>query len=110
MTYQRIFSEVLDPLFTAFKPPSITIQEGPLTKRPRIDSDKMLDSLKGNSCLEDPEEGAVEDSKLRYQLCQKLFDVTSGPDAREANRKKIYAFWKTLKAEEASERDRKRTN
>lgn len=107
ITYQRIFNEVFDPLFNALRPP---MQERPLTKRPRLDSDEGLEALKGNSCLENPEEGKTENGKLRQQLCQKMFDIASGSDVREANRKKIYAFWKVIKAEEAAGRDEKVTD
>ncbi|PAV22029.1 ribosomal rna processing [Pyrrhoderma noxium] len=69
-----------DPLFNALRPP---MQEGPLTKRPRLDSDEGLEALKGNSCLENPEEGKIENGKLRQQLCQKMFDIASGSDLKK---------------------------
>jgi len=37
---------------------------------------------------------------LRKAFLKNVFEVASQPEARDANRKKMYAFWKTAVAED----------
>lgn len=54
-----------------------------------------------NACLERPkEEGKMERAQVRKALLRKMFDVASGPNVREANRRKMYAVWKVAIAED----------
>ncbi|THH06725.1 hypothetical protein EW145_g3884 [Phellinidium pouzarii] len=99
VTYQRVYSEIIEPLFSALKP--CPPPEAPLNKRPRLLNKSSFDNIVANSCLENPEEeGKVESTKTRKALLRKMFDIASGPDARETNRRKMYAIWKAAMAEE----------
>ncbi|KAI5121317.1 hypothetical protein M0805_003784 [Coniferiporia weirii] len=99
-SYQRFYSEVFEPIFFALKPcpPSAG---APLKKRPRLLSKPSLDNIVANACLENPkEEGRVERTKARKALLRRMFDIASGADTRETNRRKMYAVWKAAMAEE----------
>ena len=97
VTYERVYTEVVDPLFKALKP----VPRTPQTKRPKLLDSSTLENLLSNACFEDSKrKGKMEKSELHSLLLRKLFDVASGPDVKEANRRKIYAVWKAAKAEE----------
>lgn len=101
VTYQRVFNEIFHPLFAALKPPSVENPELRIKKRPRLDDEPGFEHVTENSCLEDPKkEGKAEKVQLRKALLRKMFDVASGPDARESNRRKMHAVWKAAMAEE----------
>lgn len=100
VTYQRIQTSLLDPLLNALKPPS-PANDPPSTKRPRLANDPAFLNIMINSCLKSPkEEGKVGQDQLRKSLLRELFDIASSPDARESNRRKMYAIWKDAMAEE----------
>lgn len=100
VTYQRIQTSLLDPLFNSLKPP-LPASDPPSKKRPRLSNDPAFLNVLANSCLESPkEEGKVDRNQLRKSLLRKLFDVASSTDARESNRRKMYAIWKDGMAEE----------
>lgn len=97
VTYERIYTEVVDPLFKALKP----VPRTPQTKRPKLLSSPTFENLLSNACFEDSKRKEnMENSELYNLLLRKLFDVASGPDVKEVNRRKIYAVWKAAKAEE----------
>ncbi|KAH8120081.1 Nop52-domain-containing protein, partial [Phellopilus nigrolimitatus] len=100
VTYQRIYGELLEPLFLALKPPPSFPAETHAKKRPKLLSEPAFDNIAANACLETPKEGKVEKSQVRKALLRKMFDIASGPNARETNRRKMYAVWKTAMAEE----------
>ncbi|OBZ78963.1 Ribosomal RNA processing protein 1 B [Grifola frondosa] len=92
-SYQRIQSALLDPLFFALKP---THDEEPSRKRPRL-STPTYSNLIANSCATSPKsEGVIERGKLRQILLKRLFDIASGEDTRDSNRRKLYLCGKKI--------------
>ncbi|KAL4252472.1 RRP1 family protein [Abortiporus biennis] len=98
ITFQRIQSSVLDPLFVAFGSPDEDEEdedEPRSRKRPRL-SVVTYDNLVSNSCSTDPKrEGALETGQLRKILLRRMFDIASEQDSRDSNRRKLYAIWKS---------------
>ncbi|KAI0964425.1 hypothetical protein AcW1_001248 [Taiwanofungus camphoratus] len=91
-TYQRIQSALLDPLFAALRPAPVDAE--PSHKRRRL-SAPAYPHLRANACADDPgAEGPLEGSALRRALLRRMFDVASGQDTRDSNRRKLYALWK----------------
>ena len=100
VTHQRIFTSLIEPLLTALKPQSSDTLP-PSRKRQRLLNDTSYDHIVENACLERPkEEGKMERAQVRKALLRKMFDVASGPNVREANRRKMYAVWKVAIAED----------
>ena len=92
VTLQRIQSALLEPLVTEL---SIRhTSDEPSRKRLRL-STSEYPNLVANACETDPsKEGALSPSALRKVVFRQVFDVASEPDTRDANRRKLYAFWK----------------
>ncbi|KAH9937374.1 Nop52-domain-containing protein [Fomitopsis serialis] len=100
ITYDRIQSVLFEPLFTALTPKPD--DQPPSRKKPRL-STPTYSNLIANACLSDPKaEGAVESEKLRKALLRRIFDVASGEDTRDANRRKMYNLWKSHMEDEDS--------
>ena len=97
VTLQRIFSSLFEPLFDAISPQP---NNEPITKRVRLDWDPTYVNVSERSCLLHPKQGKLSKPALKRGLAQQMFDVASSPDAREANRRRMYAVWKASKAEE----------
>ncbi|KAH9947101.1 Nop52-domain-containing protein [Amylocystis lapponica] len=77
-------------------------------KRPRL-STPTYTNLTCNACATDPtSEGALESGKLKKALLRQLFEVASEQDTRDANRRKMYAFWKNHTEEEDEESGERR--
>ena len=103
VTYQRIQSALFDPLLTAFAPRHDS-EEPPSRKRPRLSS-PTYPHLASNACTTRPkEEGALSSATLRKLVLKQIFDVASEPETRDANRRKLYAFWKANIEEEEDTR------
>ncbi|KZT08541.1 Nop52-domain-containing protein [Laetiporus sulphureus 93-53] len=101
VTYHRIESSLLDPLFAALKPLQAD-DEPPSRKRPRLTM-PTYSNLVANACLSDPaSEGAIDRANLRKALLRRMFDVASEQDTRDANRRKMYALWKSNMEEDDS--------
>ncbi|KAI1793170.1 Nop52-domain-containing protein [Ganoderma leucocontextum] len=92
ITLQRIQSALLEPLVTA-----LSTRQGsdePSRKRLRL-STTAYPNLVANACETDPsKEGVISPSALRKAVFKQVFEVASEPDTRDANRRKLYAFWK----------------
>ncbi len=92
ITLQRIQSALLEPLVTALS--THHESDEPSRKRPRL-STTEYPNLAANACETDPsKEGAISPSALRKVVFKQVFEVASEPDTRDANRRKLYAFWK----------------
>ncbi|KAI8995285.1 Nop52-domain-containing protein [Trametes punicea] len=92
-THQRIQSALLDPLYTALGIARDS-EELPSRKRLRL-STPTYPNLISNACAKNPkEEGAMNGTALKIALLRRMFDIASEPDTRDANRRKLYAFWK----------------
>ena len=101
ITYQRIYTSVTEPVLAALRPLPPSSSDPPLKKRPRLTNESAPQNVVVNACVENPEvEGKVEKSLLRQAMLSKIFEVASDSDARDANRRKMYAIWKDAKAEE----------
>ncbi|KAG6814117.1 hypothetical protein H0H92_002112 [Tricholoma furcatifolium] len=98
VTYKRIQSALLDPLFSALSSPADN-EEQPASKRARLATTtseaESYPHLVSNSCYKDPRtEGRVDGPTLRKKLLRSVFEVASQPDTRDSNRRKMYALWK----------------
>ena len=103
VTYERIQSALLEPLFTSLTPKPE--DELPSRKKPRLLS-PTYPNLVANACSTDPKaEGAVERGKLLKALLRRMFDVASEEDTRDANRRKMYNLWKSYTEDEDSSRN-----
>ncbi|KIY43769.1 Nop52-domain-containing protein [Fistulina hepatica ATCC 64428] len=97
-TYSRIQSSLFDPLFEALRP-----EDRPSgAKRQKVDAhtaSKAQDAgyyphLLANVCVDDPSaQRCVDRISLRQSIARKLFDVASDSGTRDANRRKMYAYW-----------------
>lgn len=93
-------------------------EEGRSPKRPRVATQELgflhlcsscaLDAaalsesaLTGIGTASEP----VAPGPLRRALLARLFEVASAPETRDANRRKMYAFWKVAKAEDDDDED-----
>ncbi|KAG6901818.1 hypothetical protein C0995_007617 [Termitomyces sp. Mi166 len=97
VTYKRIQSALMDPLFSALNPPPE--DEEPLSKRTRLTTTESQPGLYScvviNSCYENPKtEGRVDGPTLRMKLLRLVFEIASRPETRDSNRRKLYALWK----------------
>ncbi|KAH9835867.1 Nop52-domain-containing protein [Rhodofomes roseus] len=100
ITYERIQSAMFEPLFTAMTPKPD--DEPPSRKKPRL-STPTFSNILANACVSDwKAEGAVETGTLRKALLRRIFDVASGEDTRDANRRKMYSLWKSHTEDEES--------
>ncbi len=70
-----------------------------------ISQQSDLSKLLSKSCVDQLQQGGVEPADLRSAVLRSMFDVASGPDVKEANRRKLYAIWKGAKAEEEDSSD-----
>ncbi|KAG6910530.1 hypothetical protein DXG01_009949 [Tephrocybe rancida] len=107
VTYKRIQSALLDPLFSALASPSDD-EEQPVSKRARLVAAssyaESYPNLVSNSCFEySKTEGRVEGPLLRKKLLRSVFEVASRPETRDSNRRKMYALWKDGAGEEETD-------
>lgn len=104
MTYKRIQSTLLEPLFSAL-PSRMAIEpmlESRLQEKP---ANQLYLSLLSNACYNNPsEEGKLDGHLLRNKLLRWIFEVASQPDTRDSNRRKLYALYNN--AGESDEFDR----
>lgn len=92
VTYQRIQSTLFEPIISSLS--SRQDFDEPSRKRPRLNT-PTFPHLVRNACAINPAaEGALSNTAIRKVLLKQLFDVASEPDTRDANRRKMYAFWK----------------
>lgn len=108
LTYQRIQSALIDPLLEALSiaPPVDEENEGPVRKRQRM-SAGTYDDLLANACSVDPRtEGVLPRRQLKKLLLQRIFDVASQEQTRDANRRKMYAIWKSNAEEDDDDEER----
>jgi len=100
VTYQRLQSALLGPLFDVLSPERE--DDEPVRKRPRLSSPEYP-TLVSNACAMDPKaEGAVEKRTLKSALLKRMFEVASEQDTRDANRRRMYALWKEHMEDEDS--------
>ena len=92
ITYQRIQSALIDPLFIS------------LSSEDTDDSDNAYEHIVENSCSSNPrEEGPLDQATLKKTLVKRLFDIASEQDTRDSNRRKLYAVWKTYIDDDADD-------
>ncbi|KZT30889.1 Nop52-domain-containing protein [Neolentinus lepideus HHB14362 ss-1] len=106
VTYQRIQSALIEPLFSSLKSssPESEAEEASRRKRPRLEMPGYK-NLISNACSIDPEEEkALPEPQLRAALLRKMFDVASHEDSRDSNRRKMYTVWKVYKEDEDVDR------
>ena len=120
MTVQRIESALLEPLFNALDSAlSSAASENKSDeedededednsrsrKRPRLSKSPEFPNIIAHSCVVgekgDDASGAAD---LRKGLLKRLFEVASEESTRDANRRKIYKFWKA-RADDGEESD-----
>ncbi|KAI0697576.1 Nop52-domain-containing protein [Cytidiella melzeri] len=108
MTVQRIESALLEPLFDALDSSSHTEQdednendnEDRARKRLRL-SGPAFPHIISNACL--ASEGALSAGALQKGLLKRLFEVASEEQTKDANRRKMYKFWKTRAGDDENE-------
>jgi len=105
VTHSRVSSGLINPLLTALT--NASSSEPPAKKRRHmsISQQSDLSELLSKSCVDQLQQGGVEPADLRSAVLRSMFDVASGPDVKEANRRKLYAIWKGAKAEEEDSSD-----
>ncbi|KIJ66253.1 hypothetical protein HYDPIDRAFT_86769 [Hydnomerulius pinastri MD-312] len=88
-TYKHLQDAMFEPLLTALRP-----RTSNLRKRARV-SESPFENIMSNACTDTPKKGgAMEAGALREAVLQKLFDIASAEDTRDANRRKMYALYK----------------
>ncbi|TFY81997.1 hypothetical protein EWM64_g2019 [Hericium alpestre] len=93
-TYERLQSELLEPVVQSLAPSPARSAESPSIKRRRLTGAEFV-HFPDNACMTDPkEEGKVDRSTLRKALLRKLFEIASDQSSRDSNRRKLYAFWR----------------
>lgn len=101
LTLQRIQSALLEPLVTTLSTGHGS--DGPSRKRLRLSTNEYP-NLVANACETEPsKEGAISPSALRKAVFKQVFEVASEPDTRDANRRKLYAFWREHMEEDQDE-------
>ncbi|KAK7686731.1 hypothetical protein QCA50_010331 [Cerrena zonata] len=104
VTYQRIQSALIDPLFAALSTEGESNAGASNQKRSKpTASDNTYPNIIENSCGTDPKEGPLDKVSLRKVLLARLFDIASEQDTRDSNRRKLYAVWKTYVDDEVDE-------
>lgn len=94
-TYQRIQTALIDPLLDALATPAQD-NDGEPPARKRQKMAETYEDLLVNACSVDPrKEGILSRVALRKKLLQRIFDVASQGATRDANRRKMYAIWKS---------------
>ncbi|OJA19572.1 rRNA processing [Rhizopogon vesiculosus] len=89
-TYKHIQSSLFEPLHNALKSSS-----GPPSRKKARTSSSHYSKLLSNACACSPEsEGAEDADAVRKSILQKIFDVASETETRDANRRRMYAFYK----------------
>ncbi|TFK56726.1 Nop52-domain-containing protein [Heliocybe sulcata] len=102
ITYQRIQSALINPLFASLtlQTPESEDEDAPRRKRARLDEPEYTNFV-SNACSTDPEEEkALPIPQLRAAVLRKMFDIASHEDSRDSNRRKLYAVWKVYKEDE----------
>ncbi|KDQ63212.1 hypothetical protein JAAARDRAFT_65281 [Jaapia argillacea MUCL 33604] len=101
ITYKRIQSSILDPMFIALNPSRAKEEDSsPQKKRLRLD-EPTFENLVGNACMSDPgKEGVVGRGTLRGSLLRRMFEIASEQDTRDSNRRKLYAVWRSCREED----------
>jgi ribosomal RNA-processing protein 1 len=96
-TYKHIQSSLFVPLQNSLKSSS----GPPSRKRARTSSN--YSELLANTCICSSEsEGAQDADTVRKSILQKIFDVASETETRDANRRRMYAFYKDAGDDEDS--------
>ncbi|KAG8983682.1 hypothetical protein FRB93_007079 [Tulasnella sp. JGI-2019a] len=105
--YKRIMEAVLCPFLAATSNVALSSDQEPRLKRVKLlalepPSYAIVISRANLRCIHDTDPFdpvvATPDA-LRKAFLKTMFDVASQPDAREVNRKKMYAVWKAAMAE-----------
>ncbi|KAK2461551.1 hypothetical protein APHAL10511_006014 [Amanita phalloides] len=90
IVYQRIQSEVLDPLLSAL---SNQVDSG--DERRACIGESDLSALISNACLERSEHRVVP-AELKNKLICALLKMSDSPDARDANKRRLHALCREL--------------
>ena len=94
-TYKHLEESLFRPLLTALR----SRTSNP-SKRARL-SGPEYPTILSNACADVPHtDGPLPHSTLREAILQKLFAVASTEDTRDANRRKMYALYKTAVEED----------
>lgn len=109
-TFARLQSALFDPLLAFLQeesssPPSDDDVEEPAHKRARTTRTKYTNILQAAGPIEftaNQTQRAVP-GELRRSILRATFDVASRDDARDSNRRKLYAIWREGMAEEENE-------
>ena len=89
-TYKHIQSSLFEPLNNALKSSS-----GPPSRKKQRTLSFSYSKLLANACACSPEtEGAKDPGIVRTSVLQRIFDVASETETRDANRRRMYAFYK----------------
>ncbi|KAG1754901.1 Nop52-domain-containing protein [Suillus paluster] len=89
-TYKHIQSSLFEPLGDVLKSSS-----GPPSRKKARTSSPDYSQLLVNTCTSSPGgDGAMDAGAVRSSIFQKIFDVASETETRDANRRRMYAFYK----------------
>ena len=95
-TYERLQSALLEPLLSALAPaaPSEDDDGERRRKRARL-SEVQFEHVVANACVAQPKEGAVPAVTAKKALLKQLFEVAGAESTRDANRRKLFALYKS---------------
>ena len=93
VTYQKVQTNLIDPLLSALSPPPES-DEPPKPKRPKTNhAEDAFPHLLANSCLS-PSDEPLDKSQLRKGVLEYVFEVASQEDSKDSNRRRMYAICK----------------
>ncbi|GJE87686.1 Nop52 domain-containing protein [Phanerochaete sordida] len=94
--YDRLQSALLEPLLGALAPasPSEDEEGERRRKRARLASTEF-EHLVQHMCVSQPKDGAVPAAVVRKALLKQIFDVAGEESTRDANRRKLFALYKS---------------
>jgi ribosomal RNA-processing protein 1 len=114
MAYNHVQSAVLKPLFDGLSAvldsPSDLAEEldgdeAPPRKRPRLDADADLANVCTRSALVRHSPRAAEPKTLHKALLKQVLDIASAEGTRDANRRRLYEFWKAARTDDDDDED-----
>lgn len=103
-TYERLQSALFEPLLSALSQSAASdsegdedeVEDGERRRKRRRLSEPEFAHVVANACASDPrKEGAMAPAAVKKALLKQIFDVAGAETTRDADRRKLYALWKS---------------